>query len=239
MRPRAFALILSALLLAGCGTKPPPKHTVSTTTAQAAGKLSLRVYFYKGNALVPVTVKVPQTRAVAAAALTRLLAGPPPGYETAIPPHVRLESVAITHGAATAHFSAGGFSHSAEGQIVYTLTQFPTIGSVDGSTRNDFVDLTPAALIFVASPARDSTVASPVHANGTADVFEGTFAVDVWSGGKKLRTQTINATSGSGTRGTWSATIALPPGPARLVFYAPNAENGAPLHETEVDVTVR
>jgi hypothetical protein len=78
-----------------------------------------------------------------------------------------------------------------------------------------------------------------VHASGTADVFEGTLAVDVWSGGKVLRTQTIQATSGTGTRGTWSATFDLPPGPARLVFYEPSAENGSHLHTAEVDLTVK
>lgn len=236
IRTRIAVLVLTAALLAGCGVKSSPRQT---TTATTAPQLTLKVYFYRGNALVPVTVTVPQTLAVATAALSKLLAGPPPGYQSAVPPNIRLESLAVSKGDASARFSASGFSYSAEGQIVYTLTQFPTITSVDGSTRDDFVDLTPAALIYVAAPERDSTVASPVNASGTADVFEGTFAVDVWSGGKKLRTQTITATSGSGMRGTWSATIDLPPGPARLVFYAPSQENGAPLDETEVDLTVK
>ena len=58
---------------------------------------------------------------------------------------------------------------------------------------------------------------------------------EIWSGGKLLRTQTITASSGTGTRGTWSATFDLPPGPAKLVFYEPSAENGQPLHQTTVD----
>jgi len=229
-------LVLTASLLAGCGGKTPSQSTLPATTAP---QLTLKVYFYRGNALVPVTVKVPETRAVATAALSVLLEGAPSGYTSAIPQGVGLNSVAISHGEASPRFSPSTFTHAAEGQIVYTLTQFPTITSVDGSTRADFVDLTPQALIFVAQPARDSTVSSPVHASGTADVFEATIAVDVWSGGKKLRTQTITATAGSGQRGTWSATFDLPPGPARLVFYEPSAENGEPLHETELDLTVK
>jgi len=229
-------LVLAAFLLAGCGVKTASRSTVPVTTAP---QLTLKVYFYRGNALVPVTVKVPETRAVATAALSQLLAGPPAGYRSAIPVNVSLESLAISNGDASPRFSVGSFSHSAEGQIVYTLTQFPTVTSVDGSTRADFVDLTPAALIFVGQPIRDSTVSSPVRASGTADTFEATFAVDVWSGGKKLRTQTITASAGSGQRGTWSATFDLPPGPARLVFYEPSAENGEPLHETELDLTVK
>ncbi len=180
-----------------------------------------------------------KTEAVASAAINALLAGPPAGYETAIPAGVRLESVAVASGIASAHFSAGVSSHAARGQVVYTLTQFPTVTSVDGSTRAGFADLTADAAIFVAEPKRDSTVSSPVHANGTADVFEATFVAEIWSGGKLLRTQTLTASSGTGTRGTWSATFDLPPGPARLVFYEPSAENGSHLHTTEVDLTVK
>src|SRR5207247_1542544 len=123
-------------------------------------------------------------------------------------------------------------------------TQFPTITSVDGgpfeppASRSDYADLTPEAAIFVAEPQRDSSVSSPIHATGTADVFEGTLAVDVWSNGKRLRRQPIQATSGTGTRGTWTATIEVPAGAAKLVFYDPSAENGAPLHATTVELTV-
>ena len=88
-------------------------------------------------------------------------------------------------------------------------------------------------------PKRDSTVSSPVHASGTADVFEATLVAEIWSGGKLLRTQTLTASSGTGTRGTWTATFDVPPGPARLVLYEPSAENGSHLHTAEVDLTVR
>ena len=236
MRGRIAFVVLVAVLLTGCGSK----NTAPTTTGTTSGpQVALKVYFYRGNALVPVTVHVPETQAVASAAIGALLAGPPAGYQTAIPAGVRLESVAVASGVATAHFSSSVSSHTAQGQIVYTLTQFPTITSVDGSTRADFADLTPDAAIFVAEPKRDSTVSSPVHASGTADVFEATFVAEIWSGGKLLRTQTIQATSGTGTRGTWSVTFDLPPGPARLVFYEPSAENGSHLHTAEVDLTVR
>ena len=236
IRSRIVVLVLATGLLAGCGGKNTP-HT--TMTGTKAAQMALKVYFYRGNALVPVTVRVPHTEAVATAAVSALLAGPPHGYESAIPTGVSLESVAISNGTATVHLSSTELSHAGLGQIVYTLASFPTITSVDGATRDDFADLTSNAAIFVAEPLRDSTVPAPVHASGTADVFEGTLAVDVWSGGKLLRTQTIQATSGTGTRGTWSASIDLPPGPAKLEFYEPSAENGSHLHTAEVDLTVR
>ena len=226
-----------AMLLTGCGKTAAPTTTATTTTG---AETALKIYFYRGNALVPVTVHVPQTRAVASAALGKLFAGPPAGYTTAIDPVVAVDGIAITpSGAASVRLTpAHPLTHAAEAQVVYTLTQFPTITSVDGSGRDAFSDMTPAAAIYVASPLRDSTVSSPVRVTGTADVFEGTLAVDVWSGGKLLRTQIIQATSGTGTRGTWSAAIDLPPGPAKLDFYEPSAENGSHLHGTELDLTV-
>jgi Immunoglobulin-like domain of bacterial spore germination/Sporulation and spore germination len=148
---------------------------------------------------------------------------------------------------------------TAQAQIVATLMQFPSVRGVtievDGkpvplengageeltrpATDEDYVDLTTDALIFVRAPARDSTVTSPVRAAGTANVFEATFQVEIWSGGKLLDTKTITATSGSGTPGTWQTRLALPPGEARLVFYDASAKDGTPLHETEVLLHVR
>ena len=139
-----------------------------------------------------------------------------------------------------------------------TLTQFPSVRTVSivvagigpvllqdgsgqsltgGATAAGYVDLTAAALIFVRTPARDSTVSSPVHVAGTANTFEATFQLEIHAGQKLVRTQTITATSGSGTRGTWSVTLDLPPGEVTLVFYEASAEDGSHLHTTEVPFT--
>ena len=242
MRARTIAIVLLCALLAGCGGGKTHPTTAPTTTA--AQQHALELYFLSGNALTPAHVSVPDTAAIATAALQRLFAGPPQGVRTAIPAGTRLESIAVSGGRATIRLSTDHLTHTAEGQIVYTLTQFSTITSVDGGPfaapagRADFDDLTPRAAIYVSAPERDSTVSSPIHASGTADVFEGSLAVDVWSGGKRIRTQSIQATSGTGTRGTWSATIAVPSSPAKLVFYEPSAENGQPLHATTVEVTI-
>jgi Immunoglobulin-like domain of bacterial spore germination/Sporulation and spore germination len=239
----AIGVILCALA-AGCGGKSSSPTTTSATTTAGGATRTVDVYYLRGNALVPVKASIPETPAIATATIQKLLQEPLGGLRTAIPAGTMLESIAVSGGRATVRFSTDQLTHSAEGQIVYTLTQFPTITSVDGgpfetpASRADYADLTPEAAIFVAEPQRDSSVSSPIHANGTADVFEGTFAVDVWSNGKRLRTQPIQATSGTGTRGTWSARIEVPAGPAKLVFYEPSAENGAPLHATTVELTV-
>jgi hypothetical protein len=256
------ALVLLALPGCGGGNGATTTTAPATTAATTAAATSLKTYFFRDAALVPVTATVPATQAVARAALEALLAGAPPGTDTAIPAGTALEDVTVEGGVARAAFSRelGDPTRSAQAQIVSTLAQFPTVTGVeigvhgkgavplqDGAgetiagpaTPADYVDLTAEAPIFVREPARDSTVSSPVHASGTADVFEATFAVDVWSGGRKLRTEVITASSGTGTRGTWSKTIDLPPGPAKLVFYEPSAEDGRPLHETTVELTAR
>ena len=244
MRARLTIALLITTLAAGCGGSSGHNGRTTPETTTGGATRAVDVYFLHGNALVPVRVSVTETPAIATASLQKLLAAVPEGYRTAIPLGTMLESVAVSGGRATIRLSTDRLTHSAEGQIVYTLTQFPTIRTVDGgpfgspATRADFSDLTPEAAIFVAEPQRDAAVSSPVDASGTADVFEGTLAVDVWSGGRRLQTQTIQASSGTGTRGTWSATIAVPSGPAKLVFYEPSAENGQPLHETTVFLTV-
>jgi hypothetical protein len=242
----------TTVALAGCGGGS------STTTGATQ---TVNVYFFRNAALTPVPVKIAPTDAVATAALGALLSGPPSGYETAVPDGVELMGVAIADGSATATFSSalGLPTRSAQGQIVSTLTQFPTVKRVaievvgydavqlsDGAenplgsaTGADYADLTVDAPIFVREPARDSTVSSPVHASGTANTFEATLAAEAWSGSKLLSTQTITATAGSGTRGTWSATFDLPPGQAKLVFYEPSAKDGSHLHTTTVFLQVR
>jgi hypothetical protein len=208
-----------------------------------------------------VTVRVPAAPAVARAALEQLLAGPPSGFETTLPPGVELEELTIADGHARARFSGalGVPPRTAQAQIVSTLAQFPTVRRVSvlvdgkhvplengagrpvagGATASDYVDLTPEALIFVREPARDSTVSSPVRASGTANVYEATVQVEIWRGAELVDTRTITATSGSGTRGMWAASLALPSGEVRLLFFAPSAADGSHLHETEVLLHVR
>jgi len=215
IRAWATAALLLCAFLAGCGGTSQPSGTTTAETTTGATR-SVEIYYLRGNALVPVRVSIAATLAIATASLQKLLSGPPDGYRTAIPSGTALESVAVSGGHATVQLSTGQLTRSAQGQIAYTLTQFPSITAVDGgpfttpASRADFADLTPNAAIFVAEPERDSTIASPVQVSGTADVFEGTLAVDVWSGGKRLRTQTIQASSGTGTRGSWSASIRTP-----------------------------
>jgi hypothetical protein len=94
--------------------------------------------------LVPVLRTVSQTVAVAAAAMTQLVAGPTerertaaPAIQTTIPEGTRFLGVSIANRVATVNlsreFEEGGGSFSVRarlGQVVYTLTQFSTVQRV-------------------------------------------------------------------------------------------------------------
>ena len=72
--------------------------------------------------------------------------------------------------------------------------------------RDDFEDMLPA--ILVESPVPGQTVTSPVRLSGSANVFEAQFNSQVRSAkGKVLAEKPVKATSGSGTRGTFSAKL--------------------------------
>ena len=87
---------------------------------------------------------MPQTKAVATAAMRELLAGPDeaemaarPAMYTAIPDGTTLLGISIADGIATVNlsqeFESGGGSASMQArvaQVIYTLTQFPTVSSV-------------------------------------------------------------------------------------------------------------
>jgi hypothetical protein len=252
MRKLVVVLVLAGVVVGAVFLVRGGRHShvpSVTTTTTPHRTIAVKTYFYRGNALVPVVVHVPATRAVAAAAVNALLAGPPRGYRTALPP-TALKSLSIVNGVGKAVFSRiVSAPRMARAQIVYTLTQFPSVRSVLLSDtawteytpehRSDYVDVTPGALIFVGRPLRDSTVSSPVRISGTAVAFEATLAMELWSHAKRLRRLTITASVGAPERGSWSQTLSLAPGSYHVVLYEPSAENGTHLHTTTVDFRVR
>ncbi len=235
---------------------------LAVSAAGAAAPTNTTAFFYRNGALTKVTVQVPGTKTGAAGALAALLTGPPRGYTTSIPRGVSLVGVRTAEGTTSATFShaLGDPSRSAQAQIVATLARFPGVkhvfvalqgrgrvvlrrgdgfALVSGARASDYVDLTSNAAIFVATPARDSTVSSPVTVSGTADTFEAAFELRVVAGGTVVATKTINATSGTGTRGTWSTRVALPHGDVMLELFEPSAKDGTPIHKTQIFLHVR
>jgi hypothetical protein len=157
-------------------------------------------------------------------------------------------------------------AHARLAQVVYTLTQFPTVASVrlslDGSlvesfdldgesgeepidlsggvTRADFEDVTP--LIFVETPTVGEVIASPVRIAGTANTFEAVFFVQIQdAAGEILVEQLVMATSGSGTRGTFDAEVAFAvdgSGAGSVVAFDRSPRDGAIENVVEIPVVL-
>jgi germination protein M len=269
MTKRAL-LSVAVVVLAGCGgaepnavTSAPPAGTGTATTATetTAQTMPARAYFLRDDKVAASEAQVPKSAAVARAAIEALLAGSPPGLTTAIPDGTRLRHVSIADGVATVDLSGEFRSGDAAtvparlAQVVYTLTQFPSVDGVrlelDGEpvaalgdvalerpqTRADYDDQTP--IIFVETPLPGDRVSSPVRLAGTSNVYEANMHLDVYQGENKIVDTFFSASSGSGERGTFETSVPLDvTGPVRIVLYAPSAEDGTPQHLVEVPVDV-
>ena len=236
-------------------------------TPTPSGTTLVRAYFWLGGdpgsaGLVAVLRSIPGTKGVATAAVNALLEGPTVAESgrsitSAVPDGSQLLGVTIDGGVATvnlsAEFESGGGSASVLtrlGQMVYTLTQFPTIKSVTFQiegvaktvfssegvvldkpvTRADYVDLLPA--IWVDRPAFNAAIGNPAHVTGNADVFEATFRIAILDGaGKTLVDQQAMASCGTGCRGTFDVTIPYTVAKAQygiLRVYDPSEKDGSP-----------
>jgi hypothetical protein len=239
------ALVCLALLAAGCDGSE--SETSPETRAVA-------VYFLRDGKLSPVRRTVEQSPAVARTALTSLLAGPTAderaaGLTTAIPQGTTVENLELTGGVATVDLGDDAPPDGEQGlretaQIVATLTRFPTVQAVrfpNGRTwtRQRIEEQTPQ--ILVESPLPGDAVTSPIETRGTANVFEATVSLEVrGSDGTVLLSTFTTATSGTGTRGTFAARLAVPDveGPVTVVAFESSAKDGRPLHVVRVPVVV-
>jgi len=239
--------VLLVLLTAGCGSsspsvagapRPAATTTVTVTTTQteanaatttSAGKsLTLRLYFFASDGkLAAVSRDVEPTQTPGAATL-RELTDAPSGMTTEVPPGLQLT---IDQG--RANVTGAKLDPPALAQVVYALTTFPTMQSVNGKTRADVEAFAPP--ILVERPSPDETVTSPLHVTGTADTFEATFNYRLeGAAGKVLAKNFVTATSGSGTRGTFEFTIPFSvdtPQNGALRVFELSAEDGSVLHE--------
>jgi germination protein M len=254
----------------------PSGSPQASEPANPQGTSIVRAYFYLGGApgsagLVAVLREVPETKAVATAAMTALLAGPSAAeggertITSAIPAGSRLIGLTIKDGVATvdlsSEFESGGGSASAIirlGQVVYTLTQFPTVESVlfqiegrqvtvfgsegvvldgpigrakyTGGAPSMFEGILPS--IFVDRPAYGAALGNPGRVSGVANVFEATFRIALLDGaGNTIVDQMAMATCGSGCLGTFDETLRYDVPKAQwgtLRVYFGSAKDGSP-----------
>lgn len=194
------------------------------------------------------------------------------GLSTLIPAGTKLLGVSVGQdGVAIVNlsreFTSGGGSLSMMGrvaQVVFTATQFSTVRSVQfqvegilltvlggegiildrPQTREDWEGFAPA--ILVESPVRGDShlLSTPLVVTGSANVFEAQFDLEVTDGdGFVVGSQSVMATSGTGTRGTFETTVTLPEGTRAgtgsiIVSYA-SPKDGAKVVIDEVPLVLR
>jgi Immunoglobulin-like domain of bacterial spore germination/Sporulation and spore germination len=271
------------LLAAGCGSEkavslgPAGGKTGSTAVTEPTGSVpssvSLEVWFLQGEQLVRQQRSHEATPFVATAAMKALLAGPSPaelesGLGTSIPAGTNLLGISIKKGVATvdltSQYQSGGGSLSMKArlaQVVYTLTQFPTVRGVlfhlDGEPvnvfsgegivldhpvgRKDYEDLLP--VISVDKPVAGARVASGAVVSGSANVFEANVTVKVLDQNGKVVGKTFTtATCGTGCRGTYSVPVTFKVDreqPGTIVVSDDDAAGtGTPPHQVRVPVVL-
>ncbi len=284
----AVVIVVGAALLAACGgssggASPEPAATITVTagpsgtppaapspSSSAPAQTTVRLYFLRGEKLGVAERRVKHTTMPATASLKALLAGPgtaeqEAGLGTAIPASTRLLGLSIAEGTARVdlsnEFAAGGGSLSMSAriaQVVYTLTRFPTVRSVevlldgepvkalggegivlDGAQRRaDWRDLEPN--IFVESPGVGAVLPTPFVLAGTAMVFEGSFQARlVDSSERRVVNVVVQATRGAPGRGRFAKEVAFSTAARRgtLIVFAQNMEDGSRQDEVEIPVT--
>jgi Immunoglobulin-like domain of bacterial spore germination/Sporulation and spore germination len=275
---RRLALLVTVVLAVGCGSEEATEPRQATTEAaptttaaqtettpttaetETAGTTSadtttVSVYFLRDGRIAAARRTLPGTRAAGRAALRALAAGPnarerEAGLTTSVPRNLEIEQLTVVDGIARVDFpEANGCPSIA--QIVYTLTQFPTVQRVTGNcipasaygnglTRADLEEVTPQ--ILVETPTVGDELRSPLRVTGTANTFEATFMVNVtdWDG-RIVAEQFVTATSGSGERGTFDVTVPFDvdrPGGSLIVFER-SAEDGSQLHVVEIPLDLQ
>jgi hypothetical protein len=280
----APVLLVVSLALVACGDKSndatsttttrPPAATTSapsttSTTGAPAERTEVRAYFIRGEVVGPIARQVAGD-ATAAGAIDGLVAGPTPaerdiGFSTAIPAGTARHGLTVENGTATVdlspEFASGGGSASMRArvaQVVFTLTQFPSIDAVafkiDGQAltvlggeglllqtpqrRTDWEDLSPA--ILVESPLPLTTVSRQLRITGTANTFEAVFRINVTDGeGRVVYDHNAMATSGTGTRGTFDVTAPLDaprPGVGSVIVFEESAKDGTHIHVVKIPI---
>ena len=279
------AVALGAALAAGCGaagdgaapdagakTEAPPSVAPSSegTTAQTGEEMSVRVYFLRGEKLGVAERLVPRSEAVATAAVTALCLGvnaeeQQAGLGSALPAGTELLGLSVKDGVATVDltgdFASGGGSLSMQArvaQVVYTLTQYPTVTSVDfslngepvtalggeglqldtGQTRADWRDFEPN--LFVERPGVGAVLGSPFILEGTAMVFEGSFMAELEdAAGKRLVKLPVQASAGGPERGDFRETVEFSTSATSgtLIVYDQSMEDGSVQDEVRIPVT--
>lgn len=220
-------------------------------------------------------IELPAVAAIGRAALEELFAGVPDDAPkntfSIVPEDTELLHLSIENSIATVDLSRDfedtGMGTAADGlqiaQVVYTLTQFPSVKKVrfllDGEdpgligghgimldgpqSRKDYEERLPPIVVF--RPYAGEEVDVPFTLTGIANVFEATVSYRLReASGTVLEEGFMTATCGTGCYGEFAETIQIPLGtelPARVVLevFESSAEDGRPLNMQRIPLLLR
>jgi germination protein M len=253
----------------------PKTDTESGSTSESVPSqtVSYQVWLAQGETLFVTYRTQDFTRGVGKASVEALLAGPNDfeqgyGLTSAVPDGTQFLGLTIEDGIAhvdlSSEYESGGGTLSMSmrlAQVVYTLTQFPTVNgvvfSLDGEpidvlggegvvidhplTRKDYAELLPA--ILVTRPLLGEKVANPVVVRGTANVFEANVTVEILdASGKQIASTFTTATCGTGCRGSFHVAVDYAVDEEQegtIVVHDDDAAGmGHPPHEIRIPVTL-
>lgn len=257
---RRLSVIAIATAVAGCGYGDESATTRATTVTQPTRTSAVLVYFLRDGKVAAAKRTVQHTGPVASAAIHALIEGPTAeearaGLATAVVPETELRSLSVVDGSARIALAQPEIEEedvvttASVAQVVYTLTQFPSVRGVvyegtrvlgPGLTRKDMEEWTPA--ILVESPVVGETVTRPIRVTGTANTFEATLMLRVETGGRRVAERFVTATSGSGQRGKFDATIAVPEritGRVTLVAFERSAADGSEINVVRIPLRLQ
>ena len=234
----------------------------------------VQVFFLNGEQLVPDYREVSDVQVLGTMAMQALLDGPngpeqEAGDSSTIPAGTRLLGLTIEDGVATVDLSrefqntqlGTCCEHLPLAQVVWTLTQFRTVGSVvfevegepidmygghgiviDGpQKRKDYEDAAPP--IVVDSPFPGQIADSMFDLEGSANVFEANVSYRVVSNedGSILAEGFATATCGTGCRGDYQTlveTFVEGETSARIEVFQASPEDGSPQHEVVIPINI-
>lgn len=123
-----------------------------------------------------------------------------------------------------------------EGRPVESLWGHVGVGTKP-MTRAPQVDV--LAPVWLEAPAQGATAGRTVRLRGQATVFEATVSWEVRRGRTLVKRGFTNATVGAPGRGTWSASVTLPPGSYLARAFASSPKDGRPTFVDDKAFRVR
>lgn len=236
-------------------TASDPATTETTASDASAAERAYEVWVVDRGFVRPAWRLGAGGEAVARTALDLLLAEP----RTAIPAGTDVRAVHVFDSGAHVDLSpelGARPPRRALAQIVYTLTQFESVGSVlvtvkdaplakypEPLTRKQFEDV--LAPVVVESPTGLEPVTSPIHVSGTANTFEANVTLRVLgAGGKELASTFATATCGTGCRGDYETDVEVAVSSETHVTLVvgeddPSGGEGRPPYTIEIPLVLR